>query len=182
MATATLVTSAEFQARPDEFDPSGNRIKEELIGGEIVKMASASKHHDWRKNRIARVLSRYLDTAPQLGLDVFIELAFDVSDHDTLVPDVAVLRTERLAGPDRIVKGAPEIAIEVISPTDTASGIRRKVKAYLENGAHSVWIFYDDGSVMLHNGSQGRVLEGEQLLEDPLLPGFSAPVSAFFKV
>lgn len=181
MATATLITSAEFQARPDEFDQSGNRIKEELIVGEIVKMPPASKQHVWRKNRIARILSRYFDAAPQLGLDVFVELAFEVSQHDTLVPDVAVLHTQRLAEPDRIVKGAPEIAIEVISPTDTASGIKRKIKAYLENGAGSVWIFYDDGSVMLHNGSQVRVLEGEQLLEDPLLPGFSVPVSTFFR-
>ena len=182
MATATLITSAEFQARPDEFDQSGNRIKEELIGGEIVKMASASWRHDLVKNNVGTALILHLATHSGLGLRAVIEYAFQVSESDTLTPDVAVLRTERFFSVEgRLIKGAPEIAIEVISPTDTASGIKRKIKAYLENGAGSVWIFYDDGSVMLHNGSQVRVAEGEQLLEDPLLPGFSVPVSTFFK-
>jgi Uma2 family endonuclease len=182
MATATLITSEEFQARPDEFDQSGNRIKEELIGGEIVQMGATSKQHDWRKNRIARILSRCLDTAPQLGMDIFVEIAFEVSVQDILIPDVAVLRTDRLAGPERIVKGAPEIAIEVISPTDTASGLRKRIKAYLENGSQSVWIFYDDGSMMLHTGLQVRLLEDSLLLEDSccrvspcLFPRFSKP-------
>ncbi len=173
MATVTLY----------EFDPSGNRVREELIGGAIVKTASASRRHDLVKNNVGTALILHLAAHPELGLRAVIEHTFQVSEADTLTPDVAVFRTERFtAVGGRLIKGAPEIAIEVISPTDTASGIRRKIKTYLENGAHSVWIFYDDGSVMLHNGSQGRVLEGEQLLEDPLLPGFSTPVSAFFRV
>jgi hypothetical protein len=43
MATTTLITSAEFLARPDEFDQNGNLVKEELIGGEIVQMPHAFK-------------------------------------------------------------------------------------------------------------------------------------------
>jgi Uma2 family endonuclease len=180
MATATLFTSAEFLARPDEFDQSGNRIKEELIGGEIVQMPHASKRHDTTKNWIGRILFRYLDANPGQGLTAQIEAAFVVTQHDTFAPDVAVFRTERLAEEGRLINGAPEIAIEVISPTDTASSIRRKIKAYLENGSRSVWIFYDDGSVAVHTASQMCELSGEQKLEDPLLPGFSVSASTFF--
>jgi Uma2 family endonuclease len=103
-----------------------------------------------------------------------------VTQHDTFAPDVAVFRTERLAEEGRLIKGAPEIAIEVISPTDTVGGIRRKIKAYLENGSRSVWIFYDDGSVAVHTASRMYELNGEQKLEDPLLPGFSVSASTFF--
>jgi Uma2 family endonuclease len=180
MATATLLTSAEFLDRPDEFDPSGNRIKEELIGGEIVPMAHTSKWHDVTKNRIGRILFRYLDANPGQGLTALIEAGFVVADLDTFAPDVAVLRAERLAEEGRLINGAPEIAIEVVSPTDTASGIRKKIKAYLENGCHSVWIFYDDGSVAVHTPSQVCELNGEQKLEDPSLPGFSVAASTFF--
>ena len=173
-------SSAEFLAQPDEFDQSGNRIKEELIAGEIVQIAHTSKWHDITKNWIGRILFRYLDVNPGQGLTALIEAAFVVTQHDTFAPDVAVLRTERLAEEGRLINGAPEIAIEVVSPTDTAIRIRRKIRAYPENGALSVWIFYDDSSTSVHTSSQVRELSGEQTLEDPLLPGFSVSASTFF--
>jgi Uma2 family endonuclease len=175
-----MMTSAEFLARPDEFDQNGNLIKEELIGGEIVQMPHASKRHDIIKNSIGRILFRYLDANPGQGLTALIEAAFVVTEEDTYAPDVAVLRTERLAEEGRLIKGAPEIAIEVISPTDTVDKTREKIAAYLENGATSVWIFYRDGTVAVHTASGVRELKGDQTLEDPLLPGFSVPVSTFY--
>jgi Uma2 family endonuclease len=131
MATATLLTSAEFMARPDRFDECGNRIKEELIRGRIVpgpSMSGWSKWHDITKSNIVEALIVHLYTHPVPLLKVMIEAGFVVTDLDTFAPDVAVLRTERLAEEGRLINGAPEIAIEVVSPTDTASGIRRKIK------------------------------------------------------
>jgi len=180
MATATLITSAEFLARPDEFDQSGNRVKEELIGGEIVQMPHTSKRHDITKSLIARILFRHLDAHSEHALTVLIEAGFVVTEQDTFAPDVAVLRTERLVEEGRLIKGAPEIAVEVISPTDTVDKIREKIAAYLENGASSVWIFYRDGSVAVHTTTSVRELKGDQPLEDPLLPGFSVPVSTLY--
>src|SRR5271166_196987 len=116
MATATLMTSAEFLARPDEFDQNGNRIKEELIGGEIVPRAHTSKRHDITKSNIAEVLILHLHAHPGSGLKVMIEAGFDVTEHDTYAPDVAIVRVERLAEEGRLINGAPDIAIEVISP------------------------------------------------------------------
>jgi Uma2 family endonuclease len=179
MATATMMTSAEFLARPDQFDENGNLIKEELIGGEIVQMAYTSKRHDIIKSNVAQALIIYLYVHPG-PLKVLIEAAFVVAQEDTNAPDVAVLRTERLAEEGRLLKGAPEIAIEMISPTDTVDKTREKIAAYLENGATSVWIFYRDGTVAVHTASGVRELKGDQPLEDPLLPGFSVPVSTFY--
>ncbi|MGA2131317.1 MAG: Uma2 family endonuclease [Bryobacteraceae bacterium] len=179
MATTALMTSAEFQARPDEFDQSGNRIKEELIGGEIIKMAEPSQWHDVTKNNIGDALAEYIRSRRELGLRSLIETGFEVTPQDTFRPDVCVVRTARL-GARRLVAGAPKIAVEVISPTGTARDVKRKVKTYLENGARSVWIFYDDVSVAVHTAGGVRELKGEEPLEDPLLPGFSAPVSSFY--
>ena len=174
------MTSAAFLARPDEFDQSGNRIKEELIGGEIVQMPLASKRHNTAKNWIGRILFRYLDANPGGGLTAQIEAGFVVTEGDTFAPDVAVFRTERLAEEGRLIKGAPEIAIEVVSPTDTVGGIRRKIKVYLANGTSSVWIFYEEGSIAVHTATGVRELDGDRTLEDPLLPGFSVSASTFF--
>jgi Uma2 family endonuclease len=68
----------------------------------------------------------------------------------------------------------------VVSPADTVGGVRKKIKAYLENGAHSVWIFFGDGTIAVHTSSQVRELSGEQRLGDLLLPGFSVPAATFF--
>ena len=73
------MTSAEFLTRPDEFDQSGNRIKEELIGGEIVKMAEPSTWHDVTKNNIGDALALHLRAHPELGLRSLIEIAFEVA-------------------------------------------------------------------------------------------------------
>jgi hypothetical protein len=67
MATATLMPSTEFLARPDEFDPSGNRIKEELIGGEVARMADPSKRHELTKNNIRDELAFHLRAHRELG-------------------------------------------------------------------------------------------------------------------
>ena|SRR5580658_5119191 len=180
MATATLMTSAEFLARLDEFDESGNRIKEELIGGEIVRMAEPSKRHDVTKNNIGDALAFYLRDHRELRLRSLIEIAFEVTGHDTFRPDVSVVRTERLAEEGWLIKGAPEIAIEVVSPTDTVDNIREKIAAYIENGAGSVWILYRDATVAVHTTAGVRELKRGQPLEGPLLPGFAAPVSTFY--
>jgi Uma2 family endonuclease len=147
MPTTALVTSERYLALPDEFDQNGNRIKDELIGGEIVKMPPASQLHDQIKNEINLILSDFLRANRQLCLKSFVEMGVRLDRLNTCVPDVIVIRRDRLDATGRIVNGAPELAIEVVSPSDTASH-----------------------------------LKADQNIEDPLLPGFSTPVSAFFEL
>jgi Uma2 family endonuclease len=183
MAATTLLTSDQFLAMPEEFDQHGNRIKDELIGGEVVKMPQPSYVHDWIKNRICRILGRYLDANPAVSLDPLVEMGTLVSDRDSFVPDVSVVRTGEQALSERIYRGAPDIAIEVVSPSDTAKHLKRKVDAYLEGGSKSVWIVYPEArSVMIHSSDSVRELKASQSIADPLLPGFSSPVSAFFEL
>ncbi len=183
MAATTLLTSDQFLALPEEFDQHGNRIKDELIGGEVVKMPQPSYFHDRIKNRISRLLGRYLDANPAVQFDSVVETGAQVSDYDTFVPDVALVRVGEQPLSVRIYRGAPELAIEVVSPTDTARHLKRKVDAYLEGGAKSVWIVYPEArSVMVHTSGSVRELKAHQFIEDPLLPGFSCPVTAFFEL
>lgn len=181
MAAVTLLTVAEFLNRPDRFDASGNLIREELLGGEIIGMAAPDWRHDRVKNKIGKALILHLNEHPELGLEAVIEYAFQVSPSDLLTPDVSVLYAERFRSfQSRLIEGAPEIAIEVVSPTDTAIDIKKKVDAYLANGAASVWVFFADQSVIVHTITQLRQIRADQALEDPLLAGFSIPVSQFF--
>jgi Uma2 family endonuclease len=118
-----------------------------------------------------------------MRLEALVEIAWRVSDHDTLVPDVSVLKAKRPTDDDgRILTGAPEIAIEVVSPSDTASYIKNEVGAYLAAGSSAAWvIFPEDRSVIIYTADHYRELKPDQSIDDPLLPGFSAPVASFFE-
>jgi Uma2 family endonuclease len=183
MPATALLTSEQYLALPDEFDKSGNRVRDELIGGEVVRMPPASRIHDLIKNRINRILIRYIDANPQLRVDTLVEIGAEVSKVDVFIPDVSVVSKRRLSAKDRILRGAPEIAIEVVSPTDTAKHLKSKVDAYLAGGSQTVWVVYPDAkSVMVHTYNAVRELKVNQKIENPLLPGFSTPVSAFFEL
>ena len=183
MAATTLLTSDRFLALPEEFDQFGSRIKDELIGGEIVRTALPSYFHDRIKNRINRLLILYLHGNSHLPFDAVVEIGAQVSDYDTFVPDVAIVKTGEQSLSSRIYRGAPEIAIEVVSPSDTAKHLERKVDAYLQGGAKSVWIVFPEArSVTVHTRESAHKLKGDQTITDPLLPDFSSPVAAFFEL
>src|SRR5580658_9297444 len=98
MAATTLLTSDQFLALPEECDQCGNRIKDELIGGEVVKMPPASLLHDLIKNGINELLIDYLRANPELGLKTLVETGSQVSGRDAFVPDVSLVKRSRLPG------------------------------------------------------------------------------------
>ncbi len=183
MPATALVTSEQYLALPDEFDQNGNRIKDELIGGEIVKMPPASQLHNLIKNEIQFILAEFLKANRGLGLKSLVEIGFRLSKHDTCVPDVSVVKRDRLDVTARIFQGAPDLAVEVVSPSDTVSHLQAKVNVYLANGSASVWVVSPESkSVVVYRPGSMHELNGDQKIEDPLLPGFSAPVSSFFEL
>jgi Uma2 family endonuclease len=184
MPVTALLTSDQFSALPDEFDQNGNRIRQELISGELVEMPPSFELHNVVKSNVAEALIACLLSKPQLGIGAFIEMAFVISPHDTFVPDVSVVRKSRLSPrKQKYTPGAPEIAVEIVLPSDTASHLKAKVHAYFQSGCQTVWVIFPDSrSVMIHSADSLRELKNDQLIEDPLLPGFSAPVSRFFNL
>lgn len=104
-----------------------------------------------------------------------------MSCTDALIPDVSVVTRASLSGEARIYQGAPEVAIEVVSPTDTAIHLKQRVHAYLKGGAKSVWVVYpEDRSVEVYREGTMHELTSGQPITDPLLPGFFSPLSTFF--
>jgi Uma2 family endonuclease len=73
---------------------------------------------------------------------------------------------------------APDIAVEILSPSESAIDARRKVRDYLRAGSKEVWRFdHSNGEVLVHTSSSIQVLQGTDVLTSPLLPGFSATVA-----
>ena len=100
-------------------------------------------------------------------------------------PDAAFVSAARLPEgiPAGVIDGAPDLAVEVLSPSNTASEMQRKLVDYLRYGSKAVWVV-DTGarSVAVHPaGALPRLLEGDDPLEGgDVLPGFSVPASALF--
>jgi len=184
MAATTLLTSDQFLAMPDELDLDGNALHRELINGEVVTMPHAAQRHDIIRSNILEALIVYLRGNRGLGLKAFPDSQFVVGGHDAFIPDVSVLSINRLnPNGQKYVSGSPELAIEVVSPSESAAYLRIKTDSYLAHGSRSVWIVFPEvRSVMVYTSDSVRELKGDQPITDPLLPGFSAPVGAFFEL
>jgi Uma2 family endonuclease len=183
MAATTLLTSDQFLALPEEFDQYGNPLHRELINGEVVSMPHAAKRHDIIRGNILRSLIAYLLQNKGSGLMALPDTEFVVSANDTFIPDVSLIANARLADDHKYIQGAPELAIEVVSPSESAAYLRIKTATCLAHGARSVWIVFPEvRSVMIYTRDSVRELNGDQFISDPLLPGFSSPVAAFFEL
>ncbi len=139
MATAAkLITVAECLDRPE---PPGGY--EELRQGEIVMVAFPKQRHGSLQNRIKDVLGPIIGDA----FAVHVEMAFQaLPEFEMRRADVGVIAVARLerAEADGNITGAPEIVIEVESPSNTAREFREKEDLCLANGAIAFWVVYPD--------------------------------------
>jgi Uma2 family endonuclease len=180
MDVKTLMSVEEFDrlAEPDE-------LSYELDEGELLVMTKPRPLHNRIVLRLTAEMVRYLDSHP-VGEVFNPENLFVLSANTKRAPDVSFLRLERAKqiDPDADIPGAPDLAVEVLSPNDTAAQMRRKVRQYLAAGAHCVWIVYPETrevEVWREPMRPQTILQEADLLEAPdLLPGFALRVGAIF--
>ena len=181
MATQTLLTVEQFLALPDTDD----RMRE-LDRGQVIEMAPPSLLRCLISSRLLGVLWNFIERS---GLDLFVaqSAGFALTDDTMRVPDVFVVAKSRV-NPSAKVKGgwlqvAPDLAIEVVSPNDSAADLDLKIHRYLESGTSSVWVVYPQTRrVMLYRGAEVRaeLSESMELTEPDLLPGFRLTVREIF--
>jgi len=127
---ATLMSIADFELLPDE--PG----KQELLEGELINLPPAKIAH----NKIAEALFTLLRSAAEPSR-VHLEAGYQMARDTWLQPDVSVEWPDQRVENDYL-QGSPMIAIEVVSPGNTAEETERKTAAYLNHGAEEVWIVY----------------------------------------
>ncbi len=122
MAAIAGMTGAQFDALPYE---DGRQW--ELLSGELIEVPSPTPEHQDIVFNLLKALKQYGE-----------------SRHDRLRPDVCVLLGDRANVDSRKVpiQGAPNIAVEVISPGERAGETRRKALTYLDAGVEEVWQVY----------------------------------------
>lgn len=158
----------------------------ELVEGELIKMPPVGGPHSHRSAGITHHLFAHVHSR-SLGY-VVNELGFYLRrDPDTVrAPDVAFIRAARVPGgklPEGYFPGPPDLAVEVVSPGDTAAEVEAKVRDYLTTGALRVWVVYPETRTVLvyrPDGTATRYGEDAVLLDEELLPGFALSLTELF--
>jgi len=107
-------------------------------------------------------------------------------DPDTVrAPDIAFWTRERMPQPLRTGYPSipPDLAIEVLSPSDVYASVSRKVKQYLKAGVRMVWILVPEDrsvEVYLPNCPILHLDNGDTISGEDVLPGFTSPVAELF--
>jgi Uma2 family endonuclease len=130
-----LMTVDEFRKLPEDSGP----VYHELRHGELVAVTRPKfKHH-----RIRSRVRDLLKAVAPAGSFVEYEVAFRaLAEHELRVADVAFINPDRVAliDPDDNPHGAPDLIIEILSPSNTAAEMFDKEKLCLENGAKEFWV------------------------------------------
>ena len=175
-----MVTADELERMPND-----DSVLIELDEGELVRMPFADVEHGRCGAEILYLLGPFVKKHG-LGRVYIADTGFRLKEDTVRAPDVAFVRQERVDAirSKGFAKGAPDLAVEIFSPSDHVRQLMRKVKQYFAAGCHTVWIVYPDRQEVqiLEASGTDRLLHIGDTIEAPeLLPGFSVPVAQFFE-
>jgi Uma2 family endonuclease len=176
------VTADEFWTLSQRDD-----VHQELINGVIYPV----ELNGWKHGHITSLLLMYIHrhvmqqnagrvTAPGTG--------YRLAEETVLAPDIGFVQDERLPDglPDGFIPLAPDLAVEVMSPGNSAGEMSRKVKLFFEHGTRLIWIVHphdrqidvyqptDEGATVNFLGMDDTLTGGD------VLPGFTLKISDLF--
>ena len=175
------ITAEELFRMPDDG------YKYELVAGRLRKMTPAGSIHGVVGMRLAVAISVHVDQH-QLGVVFAADTGFKLaSSPDTVrAPDVSFVSRGRIPTggiPTAYWPGAPDLAVEVLSPTDVRSEIDEKIDEYLRSGVRLVWFVNPfERRVTVHRSGKRPLVHEEHDSVDggDVLPGFNYPLARLF--
>jgi len=180
-----LYTAADLVALPD----NGKRY--ELVNGDLIEMNPPAHKHALISSRLFARLVVYVEQH-QLGYVFGPDAGYllhtdpETKRETVRVPDVSFVREARKSVTlDDLYNGAPDLAIEIISPSETYKMIDRKLQDYFAYGVQLAWLVYPDAlTIEVYTSlSDWSALTIEDTLSGgSVLPGFSLPVRDVFSV
>ncbi len=180
--TGTRMTAGELLGLPDD----GKRY--ELVEGELREMVPAGARHGSAAATLTVLLGQHV-RAERLGIVLAAETGFIISrDPDTVrAPDISFVAQDRIPSegpPEGYWELAPDLAVEVVSPNDTAAEVQSKVQMWLESGVRLVWVVYPGTrSVVVYESLKeiSTLTTGDTLSGGNVVPGFECRVGEVFE-
>jgi Uma2 family endonuclease len=176
---AAEITTAEELAR------AGDIGRCELVRGELRMMIPPFAEHGRVAMNLGALIANHVK-AQGLGTAYAAETGFLLArDPDTVrAPDVAFVGADRDPTPERgYYPGAPDLAVEVLSPDDRPGYVRDKVAEWLEAGALAVWVVDPRRqTVTVHTAHEAPAVlsRTDTLRGGDVLPGFAIEVGEIF--
>jgi Uma2 family endonuclease len=172
-ASGKKMTEDELMALPDDG------CKYELVDGRAKEVPTGAMHGRIG-TRLIRILGPHADTVGEIFDS---STGFRMPSGNIRSPDVSVMLRSRLPGgrvPSGYLDGAPDLAVEIISPSEDEPDMARKVVEYLASGARQVWQIFPETRRVVVYQSLDRVRSHaaeEELDGGDLLPDFRCRVS-----
>lgn len=186
MSTATLSakrkiwTDEELEALPKDGH------KYELLDGVLI-MSPVHANHGTICMRIGSLLFNFNDRR-KLGEVYDSSTGFRLSEKLLLCPDVAFASQATLkrilVAPDKFLYGAPDLVVEVLSPSDRMIQVNRKLEHYFEHGTKLAWLInWRKEQVHIYTPDSIEALTGSNdvLTGGTVLPGFKCKLSRIFR-
>jgi Uma2 family endonuclease len=175
------MTADELLEMPDD----GYRY--ELVKGELIRMAPTGDEHGEVTMELAASLHSHVKKR-NLGRVYAAETGFKLeSDPDTVrAPDIAFVSRARVEATGTLTgfrSGAPDLVVEVLSPSDRIGKVETKVKQWLETGARLVWVVSPKLQTVTVYGSLTDIVTltvKDELDGGDVVPGFKIKVAEIF--
>ncbi len=181
------MSAADFWERVAEIE--GDTLYE-LVNGEMIEVPPPSQKNSWMAMLIGGLIMNFA-RLNDLGLVLGADGGYILTEYDVRVPDASFVVKNRVqqfkdAMADRS-PFAPDIAIEVISPSESVRSVNDKTLLYLNAGVRQVWNVFPDDSIIevWERGGDGRTTvlllrSGDTLTNKDLLPGFTLKLDEVF--
>ncbi len=161
----------------------------ELIDGEIIMAPSPFRSHQWVAQRLHFLIQLHLESSP--AGEIYVA-PFDIhfSDRDVLCPDLSFFSADRLnLLSERGAEGAPDLAIEVLSPSTARRDRKVKRAIYAQHGVKELWLVHPDAETIevfdfaRQQDEPVSVLENgtHLVITTAILPGLELPLAKVFR-
>lgn len=166
---------------------SGDGLRHELWNGRIITMSPAGGGHGFILTRLCAALTNHVERH-RLGAMFEGQTGFRLSVDFCFSPDLSFVSRKRLKlllpDPDKLLHGAPDFAVEVLSPSDSITKTEAKLQRLMAHGTRLAWLVdprHFSVRVYREPGQFELLRSGQFLTGNSVLPGFRYAASRLFQ-
>lgn len=159
----------------------------QLIGGELIITPSTAPYHQRISKRLEYILYEYAEKKKQLGEVFYAPVDVYLEETEVYQPDIIFISKERASIiEEKKINGAPDLVIEILSPSSAYYDLRHKMKVYAKHGVKEYWIVDpDERSIEIYENINNHfflVKKGfeQDKLNSKLIPGLEISLKDVF--